>query len=957
MAGIDTTSPHYKGKYASIYEVNVDFPNGGSAGDYVDIQGFAHYWNADRNNWCVNEERDEYWDALVQDAAQAVTRLKEKLNTGLEAQEVATKVLQESIIDLDTELKQADLATRKNKGYFVQLSELTENVPQAKNGDIAYIGNKYPYNIFRWKNGSWVDSGETGGEEVKSITNIGTINNPDDEDLVDNNGVLKLKDRDTSKGMGYVILRTDKTFAEQVTQPNTIYEIRYDFDLYCKDITIPEGCVLDFQGGNIFNGKVKGQFDIKGKPKSKELYVEGYNINDDKIYLSKIGLISNNPDYGNFNFAILKKILTKDCVLVVDDVFYITCADPIEIDFRLDIIGDGKIVLNTPSWLFTPKENASININGVSFERINGVLIKAVLIDYLINNVIIENALFVGFERIIEISSSDIIYSEKQFGLRRFIIDNCKFDNIKGTAIRLSNTVISEECRIDNNVINKFKIVFFEWGWNNDYVNTLENREYIADLLVRNNVVEGGITDYDYYNTFLLCEANKVYYTGNKISNVINIKNGGTAYDAYVSSKEYYCENNIFTNICCLPIDGDFVPWVNTPNEIFKSKQGIRLKIAKNNIWKIDFLTCKKLIEEYLNGQKYSEEQFNKMNFISIFRIVDNEQVIFDNNIIEILNGSLGLFYGGPSVDKLCITNNKFHFDDIKSLQDYSKLVGIDNIVTNLTIENNNFFVKSKKDFSLTSSLGVSNNTIQENCEIKIKNNTFNTGVYLFCKAPNIDISNNTTDYATAANLTISNPVIKNKIIEKVYYDSNKYLSLNNINNLELIWDCKLANNVSFPIYFRSTGYMEITVAGVKYLYYIKVDNIENSLYNAQKELIVYHAIGATAIWNKNLVKNQDINITASFTSDSIHISYNNLTEKDIKVSIRIWGENVDWCCFTSTPVSGAYSNKPTAFNGISIGYPYFCTDRQAVEGNTDGIMIYHKGNDVWVDALGRVVE
>lgn len=41
---------------------------------------------------------------------------------------------------------------------------------------------------------------------------------------------------------------------EMISKPNTIYEIRYDFDLNEKEITIPEDCVLDFQGGNIING-------------------------------------------------------------------------------------------------------------------------------------------------------------------------------------------------------------------------------------------------------------------------------------------------------------------------------------------------------------------------------------------------------------------------------------------------------------------------------------------------------------------------------------------------------------------------------------------------------------------------------------------------------------------------------------------------------------------------------
>lgn len=62
---IDKTSPHYKGEFGSIYEVNQKFPSGGVEGDYVAIDGWAHYWNANRGTWCVNAQRDSYWDELI----------------------------------------------------------------------------------------------------------------------------------------------------------------------------------------------------------------------------------------------------------------------------------------------------------------------------------------------------------------------------------------------------------------------------------------------------------------------------------------------------------------------------------------------------------------------------------------------------------------------------------------------------------------------------------------------------------------------------------------------------------------------------------------------------------------------------------------------------------------------------------------------------------------------------
>lgn len=53
--------------------------------------------------------------------------------------------------------------------------------------------------------------------------------------------------------------------------------------------------------------------------------------------------------------------------------------------------------------------------------------------------------------------------------------------------------------------------------------------------------------------------------------------------------------------------------------------------------------------------------------------------------------------------------------------------------------------------------------------------------------------------------------------------------------------------------------------------------------------------------------------------------------------------------------LSGTFANRPTTL--LSIGQSYFCTDKQTTEGTTNGIMIYYKGSNVWVDALGRAVE
>ena len=79
--------------------------------------------------------------------------------------------------------------------------------------------------------------------------------------------------------------------------------------------------------------------------------------------------------------------------------------------------------------------------------------------------------------------------------------------------------------------------------------------------------------------------------------------------------------------------------------------------------------------------------------------------------------------------------------------------------------------------------------------------------------------------------------------------------------------------------------------------------------------------------------------------------------------TVNFWGIKPKDCLYyidNDKPItadiqtSGTFDNKPV--NGANIGDSYFCTDKQTTEGAADGIMIYYKGDNVWVDALGRVV-
>lgn len=76
----------------------------------------------------------------------------------------AAEKINRNNLKIATELSKLGASTYKNKGYFATAESLVNAYPTASAGSIAYVGSSYPYAIYVW-NGSWVDSGETGGDE------------------------------------------------------------------------------------------------------------------------------------------------------------------------------------------------------------------------------------------------------------------------------------------------------------------------------------------------------------------------------------------------------------------------------------------------------------------------------------------------------------------------------------------------------------------------------------------------------------------------------------------------------------------------------------------------------------------------------------------------------------------------------------------------------------------------
>ena len=155
--------------------------------------------------------------------------------------EVTAPMVRTAMYTIVDALEQVD---NNLSGKFYGFAPTSADLPAGDDVGYAYVGSSAPFAVWNFDGTSWSDSG---------VTHTPAEGNGEDIDT-DAQGKLQFANRPNTDGMGYVILRTDASFASQVTENNTIYEIRYDFDLGGASVTIPAGCVLKFDGGSINNG-------------------------------------------------------------------------------------------------------------------------------------------------------------------------------------------------------------------------------------------------------------------------------------------------------------------------------------------------------------------------------------------------------------------------------------------------------------------------------------------------------------------------------------------------------------------------------------------------------------------------------------------------------------------------------------------------------------------------------
>lgn len=245
-------------------------------------------------------------------------------------------------------------------GKFYGFFDSVSSLPSSGEPGFAYVGISAPFAIYNFDGSNWSDSG--------SVYTY-PIGNGEDIDL-NNDGQLQFANRQNNDGLGYVILRKNTTFQTQVTQPNTIYEIRYSFNLGGSSITIPSGCVLRFNGGELINGTI----NFNGA------YIEGDYFG--KISCNCSGPVSNvyvTPQmYGYIDggdvFNALQSAITYNPIIIIPDGEYYT-TQTIRVPSNRKIIGQGNVLINSqiPAYNYDTNPYKDGSIVNVSVFALRGI--------------------------------------------------------------------------------------------------------------------------------------------------------------------------------------------------------------------------------------------------------------------------------------------------------------------------------------------------------------------------------------------------------------------------------------------------------------------------------------------------------------------------------------------------------------------------------------------------------
>lgn len=898
-------------------------------------------------------------------------------------------------------------------------------------------GNKVP--VPQYKINS--DNHYTKSDADNKFATKEMINAADEEDITSENNLLKLKDRSALNGMGYIILRKNKSFAEQVTKENTIYEIRYDFELGGAEVTIPENCVLKFEGGSIKDGTIKGdtisisstsdniftnieingifvtpfnirwinaandseRFQIAADSNINEIFVpigeyeitETIEVSKSKSFILE-GISSNQirVSISNYSTGAIQKTVHNDCAVLKImnnvDVFHVTrghfifkggaiecfhtdytsnvfcftkCkVEPVDIETNID--NKPKV---SPSYSGGTAIYVDIRNNGTDVDG-NGNLEQyyAAAIHTKCNINFFEYGVYLqsrnSANKEVNIgTNNNPVWKTDSCWMYEFeensqmwccktclYVDGAEVGKITG---KYQAGAVSTEQK------NDIPLVYF--NGKNTYIDCVP---WDCDMKLGNRYTNqysiefGNEAAYElgertergrYYfknygknikRNYYLEPFNRFHYTMeyNDLDNWFLLRKGFTATYEYTNCSAYNDPNNIFRQY-----DNYFR--VKIPLE---TKDSAKFKVT------INVNKDEGLIYPLIMGT---------LCYWSSYKVRGNERIYTGNAFTKVKLHMT--FNDGTEIDKEYEAPNAtlqyLYFTDTFMEQKVDTAY-----VTQIIIEYSNY-VGNLGEADIYSIFG----TVRG----KALNYHTSAGGTLFGNIQGLNGNRfygksfetlNTTEQNNMDIGAVNHDLQSDKLVYKTKNNEIGYInapirfktqsSVNPYNYMPILED---GNN--YDAFLESLSKIpDNTIAWDTQRLQVLVKN-NTRLYNPNGSPYVFVENGKLQYFNNIGTENPNLG-QVQFDTDYVKLGYMYLMS-DLKKPCWAFGR-YQYCeadgVKARTPRNGTFANKPTVSNNfIYTGFAYFCIDRQTSEGSTNGIMIYHKGNDIWVDALGRIIE
>ena len=702
---------------------------------------------------------------------------------------------------------------------------------------------------------------------------------------------------------GYVILKEGDDFKEVVesyTDGNIIFEIDYAYDLDGESVTIPNNCILKFAGGSIANGILIGNETVID---AKDALIFKKSVNRYKGY--------------TLNGSVGVAEAPVGTTVVLDGTW---ANDHVSISWNgLDTISEN--------------EDASPFINDyILLHKVGSKISLPTRIYGIYKQIMVEGRVLDANNSIFNVCSLANIYSNNvQIPTDALALNSTKFPrglplmynhiHIKGQGSELKNLTI------DQANIEVGDVVLDTWG--------------IYGLCGKSGNYDVKITNV-HFNNAAECGFLGINGTGN-ITFENCSWNGSGEHEVYGIP---VCNSVVFKNC-------SFTNWENLQAVATARGTAFAIKIVEsaNTV-----ATCNLVIENciFTKGSSYSTYMANITAETTLFKNckTDTPDCAFNlsSDITKVLTINVDGCDGIPC-DITCYPG----IYNVKNSRGTSVCMRVARFIENCTLE--------QKYISMTSDTrGTAPQAVTTDAR------------YLDIKDTVINVNGNADEslYAVivgAYYVTYTNcKIIDDNGHHKYYQTFKTNTSDTAIEDVSptLVYDsCDLSVGQRYTAYLNAAQFdvtlKDTTINGYRYFdsgYNDKLCAVKTAktLTINNSSCVAYKNGTVLDLYSSGVTSITTVTPTLSPSNPSSNaglIKYDSASGKYLTWNGTKWVEEDG--ATAGVTRSGTFANKPAAAN-IYVGFKYFCTDKQTTEGATNGIEIIHKGSDVWVDALGRVV-